>query len=314
MSTIKLKENERENLVKIAYWYYKRNLTQAEIAKRLGYTRQKVNQIIGSLIDLGIVEININGLTEDFAELEYAIENRFNLKRVCIINSDSHSKDEFYRKAAETIDAIFDNNQTIGLSWGETLGQTVQAIHPHTLKNSSVVQLAGGLNSHSSIVRPDEITRLLAKKLNCAYHILYAPAFVDSAEAREIIVQENTVQETFSRMKECDLAILGVGELSDTSTLHKEGFFPQNFLNKLISEGCVGDIAMLPFKADGTWYPLDNIVGIDKETLGAIPNVVILAQGVNKAAAVLGAIHTGCVDTVIIDKNIAKQISKQYNL
>lgn len=41
---------------------------------------------------------------------------------------------------------------------------------------------------------------------------------------------------------------------------------------------------------------------------------IIDAQGVNKAAAVLGAIHTGCVDTVIIDKNIAKQISKQYNL
>lgn len=223
-------------------------------------------------------------------------------------------KEEFSRKAADIIDAMLENNQTIGLSWGETLGQTVQSMRQHTIKNSSVVQLAGGLNSHSTFVRPDEITRQLAKKLSCDFHILYAPAFVDTAEAKNIIIQESTVKETFSKMEQCDIAILGVGELSETSTLHKEGFFPQEFLNKLINEGCVGDIAMLPFKENGTWYPVDNIVGIDKETLEAIPNVVILAHGVNKAAAVLGAIHTGCVDTVIIDKNIAEIIAKQYNL
>ena len=32
--------------IKIAYWYYTLGMTQDEIAKRLSFTRQKVNQII----------------------------------------------------------------------------------------------------------------------------------------------------------------------------------------------------------------------------------------------------------------------------
>jgi len=37
--------------IKIAYWYYTLGMTQDEIAKRLSFTRQKVNQIINSLMD-----------------------------------------------------------------------------------------------------------------------------------------------------------------------------------------------------------------------------------------------------------------------
>ena len=37
--------------IKIAYWYHTLGMTQDEIAKRLSFTRQKVNQIINSLVD-----------------------------------------------------------------------------------------------------------------------------------------------------------------------------------------------------------------------------------------------------------------------
>ena len=36
--------------IKIAYWYYTLGMTQDEIAKRLSFTRQRVNQIINSLV------------------------------------------------------------------------------------------------------------------------------------------------------------------------------------------------------------------------------------------------------------------------
>ena len=51
----------RNLYVKIAYWYHTLGMTQDEIAKRLSYTRQKVNQIINSLPDMGIVTLNIHG-------------------------------------------------------------------------------------------------------------------------------------------------------------------------------------------------------------------------------------------------------------
>lgn len=309
-----LQDRERENLIKIAYWYYKRHMTQAEIAKRLGFTRQKVNQLIGSLVDLGIVEININGLEADFAELEFAIEKKFKLKQVRIVEADSDSLEDFGKKAAETINNFFEGNQVIGLSWGTTLGATIGCIKPIQLKNSTVVQMVGGLNSESAMVRPDEIARSLAQKLNCGLHILYAPAFVASHEAREFILQERSVAEGIDLIKKCDIALLGVGELNESSTVSREGFMPREMLHNLLKDGFVGDIAMIPFKKDGTWKDNGNVIGIDGETLKKIPNVVIICKGAEKTNAVIGAIHTGCVDTVIIDKEIALEIAKQYKL
>lgn len=302
-------EVTKDTLVKIAYWYYKKNMTQDEIAKRLAMTRQKVNKIIGSLVDLGIVEIQINGLAEDFTELEYLIEKHFNLTCVSIINSD-----DFFSKAAERLNSFFENNQTIGLSWGETLGATVNMINHRRLKNSNVIQLAGGMNSKSTFVRPDEITRVLATKLGSKFHLLYAPAFVHSIELKEAIINEESVKTTFNYMKGCDLAILGVGNLRAESTLGKEGFIPTDLLNDMLAEGCVGDVAMLPFKKDGTWYETGNIIGIDVETLKNIPNVVILAKGAAKTEAVIGAINTGCINTIIIDKYIAQNIADEFKL
>ena len=55
--------------IKIAYWYYTLGMTQDEIAKRLSFTRQKVNQIINSLVDLDVVTINIHGYERDNIEL-----------------------------------------------------------------------------------------------------------------------------------------------------------------------------------------------------------------------------------------------------
>lgn len=53
---------ERQSLyIKIAHWYYNLGLTQNEIAKRLSFTRQRINRIINSLADMGIVTIKVNG-------------------------------------------------------------------------------------------------------------------------------------------------------------------------------------------------------------------------------------------------------------
>lgn len=309
-----LKQSERENLVKIAYWYYKRGMTQAEIGRRLGYTRQRVNQLIGALVDLGVVEIHINGLIGDYAELESAMERYFSIAQVSIIEQCGTLED-FGRKAAEIVGTMLADGQTVGLSWGVTLGETVGYIQPRPYSDSVVVQLVGGLNSKSTSVRSDEITRSLGQKLGCPYYILYAPAFVDSPEAKELIMQERPVQEAMDYMKRCDLAVVGIGELKPQATIVREGYISEDYLQKLLDAGCIGDICMIPFDKDGKVYTqMNNTLGIDIETLRRIPNVVMLASGAEKTDAVIGAIHTGCVNSVIIDVSIAKRIAELYSL
>lgn len=311
---LELRENERENLVKIAYWYYKKNMTQAEIGKRLGYTRQRVNQLIGALVDLGVVEIQINGLKGDYAALEDAIEKQFSLKQVSIITG-SDSLQDFGRKAAEIVGALLADNMTVGMSWGVTLGETVGAIQPKPLPGSAVVQLVGGLNSSSTIIRSDEITRIMGQKLSCPYYILYAPAFVDSSVTKKVMLEERPVAEAMELMKQCDLAIIGVGDLKPTSTIVREGFISEEYMKALQTAGCIGDICMIPFNEEGEIYDHENnTIGIEIDTLRMIPNVVMLARGAEKTDAVIGAIKTKSIDTVVIDVGIAEKIAEQYAL
>ena len=54
------------------------------LQKRLSFTRQKVNQIINSLMDLGIVNISIQGYERDNIELECKLEEAYALKQVIV--------------------------------------------------------------------------------------------------------------------------------------------------------------------------------------------------------------------------------------
>ena len=52
---------KRNLYTKIAYWYYVLGLTQDEIARRLGFTRQKVNQLLSALREQDVVHITVRG-------------------------------------------------------------------------------------------------------------------------------------------------------------------------------------------------------------------------------------------------------------
>ena len=74
----------RNLYVKIADWYHTLGMTQDEIAKRLSFTRQKVNHIINSLPDMGIVTLNIHGYERDNIELENRMEEEFHLREAIV--------------------------------------------------------------------------------------------------------------------------------------------------------------------------------------------------------------------------------------
>ena len=109
----------RRNLnVKIAYWYHTLGMTQDEIAKRLSFTRQKVNQIVNSLPDLGIVTVNIHGYERDNVELESQLEEQFGL-REAIVATDNGEKDtasyKLAKVAAQYLDETIQQEDIIGV-------------------------------------------------------------------------------------------------------------------------------------------------------------------------------------------------------
>ena len=52
-------DEQKQEYRRVAYYYYKEGLTQEEIAKRMQMSRQRVNRIVSSCIELGLSLIHI---------------------------------------------------------------------------------------------------------------------------------------------------------------------------------------------------------------------------------------------------------------
>lgn len=300
--------------IKIAYWYYELGMTQDEIAKRLSFTRQKVNQIINSLVDLDIVTINIHGYERDNIELETKIEERFGLKEVIAV-SDYGEKETAIHKvanvAAQYLDEIIQPGDVIGVTWGQTLAKVVEQMPFRRRRDCRVIQLLGAQNIEQLVEEADEIARGVANRLDCPSHMLYAPVIVEHAETKQWLMKEKSIKASFEMMKQCNVALLGVGELTEDSTMCTRGHLTKEDILVLRRQGFMADISMNPIREDGSTdaCPLsERLLNADMDILKGIANSVLIACGEKKADAILAALRTGCVDTLIVDETTARLI------
>jgi DNA-binding transcriptional regulator LsrR (DeoR family) len=306
---------DKKTLIKIACWYYQDGMTQEEIANKLHMSRQRVNKLVNSLIEEGIVSITINGLENEDVALENLIERKFSLKQVIIADtehSDVPILNVLGKKAGEFLDNYIQDGDKIGVSWGMTLGETIQYMRPSQKTNCYVVQLVGGIDTSNHSIKPDEITRMLALKLACDYSILYAPATMNRELVKEM-AKEDFYIKAFERINECNITIMGIGELSEKSTIVTEGYLSKEDFKMLFDSGYVGDICFNHYKMDGDFGSVrlqNRVVGVDIDTLRKIPTVIAIAGGKWKTDAVYGALKTGCIDILIIDTSIAEGLKR----
>ncbi|KNZ41960.1 sugar-binding transcriptional regulator [Acetobacterium bakii] len=312
---------ERNSLyIKIAHWYYNLGMTQDEIAKRLSYTRQRVNRIISSLADMGIVTIKVNGYEQGNVKYETLIEEHFGLKQVIV--ADSYGESDNYLPslasvAAQYLDDYIQPKMTIGVSWGITLAETIARLSYSKKNDCMVVQMVGAQNFDKDILKSDQIARALSEKLDCACYMLYAPVVVDHPETKAMLMAEKSIKKSFEHMKRCDLAVFGVGQLTPDSTMYKRGLLKEEDIQELREEGFRGDICLNPIRLDGTWdncFIKDRIITVGMEVLKQIPNVVAIAGGEDKTEAIISCLKSKCISTLIIDDATAKRMVATLNL
>lgn len=304
----------RNLYTKIAYWYYVLGLTQDEIAKRLNFTRQKVNQMINSLKELDIVHVTVRGFEQDNVELETILEQKYGLKECLIVTDYGETETAIYKVAhvaAQYLEDTLKNGDTIGVSWGRTLAKIVEQMEYRHKPDCRVVSLLGALNISQTISKADEIARNFANKLDCPSIMLYAPLVVENRETKEWLLREKHIKQTFDLMKQCNIAVLGIGSLTEKTSIYGRGVISKEELQELCNQGFVGDIATNLVRPDGTWdsNPLNNrLLAADLQCLKDIDNLVAVAAGETKAEAIQAVLQSGCIDTLIVDETTARKI------
>jgi DNA-binding transcriptional regulator LsrR (DeoR family) len=213
--------------------------------------------------------------------------------------------------AADYVDGLLRDGLRLGLSWGRTLAGMVRYLSPGIASNLAVAQLAGGLSEVTPGVHGHELVQFVAALYpGSRVHYLHAPVIVDSVAIKEAIESAWSIRASLVAAAKSDLAIVGVGGVDEEATLARGGHISAGNLHDLLARGAVGSMNARFFDASGTSVGFldERTIAISWDELDAIPNVVAVAAGEAKVAAIRGALGTKCVDALITDEPTARAL------
>lgn len=312
--------NDIQLMVQVARLYFENGLTQEEIARLLNITRQKVSRLIIAARSKGIVQIKIIDPTPKEPDLSNELKNKFHLQDVILAPAENLGVDQLRAgiglAAAEYLKEHLHTNQNIGIGWGRTLFETINLLGDGMNKNNNVIPLIGGIGDISPFFQVNELARRLADAFGGTYRHFYVPAFIEDTSILEKLLKSQEVVQIADLWHRLDVAIIGIGQLEFqqiSSMFFADHIAPQT-LTLLESKGAVGDLCARFFDIHGNQVISEmGVIGISLEMLKTTPDVIAIAGGLDKSRAVLGALRSGCVKSLITDTATARAVLAENN-
>jgi deoxyribonucleoside regulator len=300
-------------LVQVARLYYHEDLSQQEIATRLGVSRSLIAHYLRHAREAGIVRIQIVDPTNSCTELAASLRKATGVRHITVIPNPRGSQTLSFRAvasaAAEFLTDKLRDGDTFGLAWGRTTAMVVDLLNPSRARRIDVLPLMGE-SGHSGLhSQMNQMVMQAAQRLRAKAHFLSLPMVVSASSLRNALVKEVGIQEVIDRWDRVQLACVGIGVVPPVPGMVV--YIGEEHLPRLVEAGAVGDMCGIYYDREGRILKsgLENrMIAASVNQLKAIDCLVAVACGEDKAAAVLGALRTGLISALFIDQDMAEQI------
>ena len=304
--------NSRLDYIRIANYYYKAGLTQEEIARNMNMSRQKVNRMLSKCIELGVVQISVEGVEDTHIELESLLEKKYGLKAVRVSGkvSEENAYEIVGKIAAEYLGKTITKDDVIGFSRGRSMSSLVAHMPIIKTSNLMVTQLMGGWNNQQTNENVDDIVHRFSEKTNARSTVLYAPIVVNNPELRSAIVKEPFFYEAYKVIKSCTIAVVGIGDAKKDKVLPT---MEQLDYEKYIKKNAVGEICTHFFDIDGNAVITEfdeRVIAVKLDDFFAIPLRIAVAGLQSKIPGILGALKGGYINALITDFDTAQILAQ----
>jgi lsr operon transcriptional repressor len=304
---------DRELLVRVSWYYYRDNLTQAEIAQRLHVSRPTVARLLERARQTGIVTIDINTTGVGGLELSNDLRSRYRLKDVVIVPqtgravSGETTNTRIARAAAQYLRRYLTPGAVIGVGWGDTVLRTLLTLPRQGLTGITFATLTGGIDAYTTKVSGAENAGL-----SDFIKFVPSPLLASSPQIAQVLRQERAVTSVLDLAKSADATLIGIGGAIPNATILQNGVVTEAQLYDYQLKGAVGDIL-------GEWYdPRGRVlavdlqkvrVGIEIRELRAMKNVIAVAGGIDKVAAIRGALEGEYMDILVTSEDVARELA-----
>jgi DNA-binding transcriptional regulator LsrR (DeoR family) len=256
-------------MAEVARLYYVRDLTQQDIADRLGVSRFKVLRLLEQARAEGVVRFEIDEPVAVDDGLSRALEGRYGLSTALVVADVASA-------AATLLPRLLRADDILGVAWGQTLAAIERRLAPPG-PGVPVVQVCGAIEGLAPGTGPTELAARYAAWSGGAFHPLEAPAVADTAALRRAVARTTAI---FDRVS---VTLVGIGAREDGA----------------------GHILVHVFDHGGRIIAAERSIALSVAQLRRT-RVIAVAAGRKKREAVAGALESGLLDTLVTDAACAK--------
>lgn len=288
--------------IEVARMYYEFDKTQQEIAETFSVSRPTVSKLLKYAKEKKYIQIIIESPVDALNALEENLKEKYNLKDVKIAysnriqDSDIDVRYLLGKKTAAYLEEIVQNDDRIGISWGETLYHVSQELQSKPVKGVEIVQLKGGMNLVESGTHDQEIMTQFVKKYNAKGQYIPLPVIFETETAKDIMMNEKQTQMIIDKISNVNIALYTIGTVTKESLLYRMNYIADDEFAYLEAHA-ICDICSRFIDEDGNASLEDLDVrtfGISLEQLSKVETSILVAGGDSK----LKGIHTALVKNI----------------
>ena len=312
MSETELKPGALVQTAVVARRYYIEGKTKADIARELGISRFRVARILGHARDSGLVHVEIVLPAPVDVDLSERLRAAFSLHYAIAVSTPDEPEESLRSRLGEVgaslLTEVVRENDILGIGWGRTISVMTAAVT--TMARCILVQLTGAAGTVDATHDSVETLRRVAAVSGGPYFPIYAPLVADTVEAAAAIRRQPQVASALRLFDSLTKAVVAVGswdppnsQLYDaTDDVAREA---------LRRRGARADVCGTLWGSNGHRIAADvteRFIGISADQLCRIPEVIAIAGGRTKAAAIRAVLAAGFVTSIVTDADTASAL------
>ncbi|KAJ9432373.1 DNA-binding transcriptional regulator LsrR, DeoR family [Candidatus Pantoea symbiotica] len=311
-------EKKQELAARAAWMYYVAGVTQQEIARALGLSRQVAQRLVSSAREMGMVSVKIDHPVTHCLHLAREVQEKFGLQLCRVVPSANLDDDAIQQMLAVEGAAVMaqyiseEQPQVFGIGSGKTLRSMIDVLPWVERPQHQCVSMIGAIARDDSGTRYD-VPLKMAEKVQGKYFFIPAPLYADTPEDKEMWIQHQVYQRVTQRALQADVAFVGIGEVQPGCPLHAEGFITDAQVSALNARGVVGEMLGHFFNQQG-----ERVLGETDELLTSVllesktqRQIIGFAGSERKYPAIRAALQGGWVSGLVTDEDTALRLLRE---
>ena len=279
-------------MARAAWYYYYCDMTQQDIAEKLGMTRLKVIKLLDKARASGMIQFKIRSVDERRMELEQALMEKYNLQDCFLVPAPQDEADvneNVAQAASMYIGGRVSDDTFINIGYGDTTGRVLNHLAQSTDYHLSFISLTGGVGYYLPSVD--------ALGSQHKLYLIPTPLIASAKEIAEAITSEKSVNDVQQLIPLSKISVVGIGALDPAATI--------------VQSGAIGDILSHFFDRDGQLIETElesRTISTPLSTLAGLDNVIGVAAGKRKVDAIHAALLGNYLNVLISDEDTAEAL------